>query len=977
MTEHAVSIEMSLEEARLIFNAGRFDDAAKLYLQLINSTKDVEKFEAQFGLGMSYYQLGKYADAFQVVCSLADVVSEPCVYELALEVAYHSGRMNYFHLHAPQWYEKTQDIRLIAHAVRSHRFKGNWLKGVALVDGAISSGVESIELNCEALMMQIDSPYIDSKNAFDVLMKSWQDTLHPQVGFALAYACIRLGRVDKAVEVLDSLGEKSFNGDFLFLRGWCHALKGDILKSEQLISMILEKDGHLDNGNPYWLIFLSSYYLLHSRWNAAAVELARLLNGNEGLYLESRLFADLLLRKIHNYDQAYVAYMKIAAVNAASGEDLMDMAWISYGKGDIDECTRLIGIIENFFGQNEESSAARLLLAMERKEFLASIENVGILASGKGIFSIYYRAILASARGNFSDAYNLLMEGLAIYPSDRLLGIALTAVLIEMSRHEKALECAENFLKKAPADFSLRSMALYCTAILGDAGAMSFHDEQMAFYCADQYEEWLKEKTKGDDAGCAYILYCQFLVSKLSLFRSVDEIESFVKSAERYFEFCEKGLGRALLSNIFCLLLALDDDVRCAEFLDKYSYLTWDDSLLARYHCRFSRYEVAEKYALKAIQNNRNIVSYDVLIKLYMHMGCKFDVVDELLREALSLYPENKRIQWNAALVYQSMGYVIEADRYYGVGLDLGVRSPRKFIAPLWNGESLFGKKLLLWREQGVGDEIYAIQWYADIINLAKQQGGKIKIECDKRLERVLKRNFPRVEIEAANLADDLSRSDFDFHLPVFDLRKHFFKSYPSEVFRKRHIKADIEHSRTWKDRVSNLPGRLKVGICWKSGLHNADRDKYYASIEDLAPLFEIPNISWVMLNYSEYQEDAAYLFERFGVTVHMWDDLDLKNDFEGCAALIENLDLVISAGSTPGMFANILGVPVWFFAYGAPCVASEPTYYRYDNYPALTWLRHYSESYRELFVRMAQALREKGVIAAPLHDEKLKFVDV
>ncbi|MCG9042280.1 hypothetical protein [Laribacter hongkongensis] len=949
--------------AQLKLESGSFDLAVEYYSQLINLTENLENIEAKFGLGVSYLRLAQYRDAFEIGCDLVNVVKDPCVYELVLEAAYLSGEMDYFHMHACKWHADTQDVNLAAYAIRSCRLKGAWLKGAEVVDAALNATVDSIALNCEALMLQVDTPHVESESARDILASSWNLNRDPRIGFALAYACIRTGWIDDAVSILEAAGGE---GEFFALKGWCCVLKEDIDGASECFSIISRRNGIADVNNPYELIFLAGYYALNSRWNAAAITLARLLNDNEGFYLESRGLANILLRRLHDYNQAYIAYHKIAAVNAICGSDIIDMVWIAYGKGDVDECGRLVAVFEQYFGLSAEINAAKMLLEMEQGKFCSPEADAGLIQHGKGGISLYLQAILCSAKAQYADAYGFLKEALEIYPSDLLLGEALVSALIEMSEYKEALDCAEDFLKRSPANFSLRSMALYCTAILDNVESMLFHDEEMVRYCADQYEEWLSAKINGDYAGCAYVLYCRFLTSKLDLFIPVDKLKEVLGSLENYLECCDEKYRQALIYGIFNVLVASDDDARCAEYLDRYPGILKNHAVVAYYHCRFSRYELAEKWALKALEQEKSVMNYDVLVRVYLQMGCNFPVVDGLLKEVLSLYPENKKIRWNAALSYQSMGYVIEADAYYGVGLELGKRNIRRFLAPLWNGESLSGKTLLLWREQGVGDEIYAMQWYADIIDLAGQQGGRVKIECDGRLKTLLRRNFPGVEIESANSMDDTSRLDFDFHMPVFDLRKHFFKNYPSVVSRRKYLWADAEKSAIWKERVSVLGRGLKVGVCWKSGLNNADRNKYYASIEDLSPLFTIPDISWVMLNYSGYQDDAVEIFDRYGINVQVWDDLDLKNDFEGCAALTENLDLVISAGSTPGSLALMLGIPVWFFAYGAPCVASEPTYERYENYPALTWLRHYSESYKDVFARMAYALETKGVIAAP-----------
>ena len=87
--------------------------------------------------------------------------------------------------------------------------------------------------------------------------------------------------------------------------------------------------------------------------------------------------------------------------------------------------------------------------------------------------------------------------------------------------------------------------------------------------------------------------------------------------------------------------------------------------------------------------------------------------------------------------------------------------------------------------------------------------------------------------------------------------------------------------------------------------------------MEELEPILTLPGVDFVNLMYAECEEELAEASDLYGVHIHTWDDLDLKDDLDGLAAMISGLDLVICCLSAPGELAGALGVPTLTFLTG------------------------------------------------------------
>ncbi|MBY6265793.1 glycosyltransferase family 41 protein, partial [Azospirillum sp. 412522] len=281
------------------------------------------------------------------------------------------------------------------------------------------------------------------------------------------------------------------------------------------------------------------------------------------------------------------------------------------------------------------------------------------------------------------------------------------------------------------------------------------------------------------------------------------------------------------------------------------------------------------------------------------------------LRRALRVDPGFALAAWNLGLMDLADGRVVEGWTGYSHRFSARqLQRARHIDRPVWTGGDLRGRRLLVWSEQGVGDEIL----FASCFEALHGLDGPVTVECDRRLVNLFARSFPWVEVRAETADADghetIDPPDCDLQMPAGTLPALVRDKVTHFPTRPAYLRPDPDRIARWRDRLATLPG-LRVGLAWRSQIVTAQRAAAYTGLADWAALLDLPGVSVVMLQYGDCAAELARV-ETATRRLHRWDDLNLKDDFEGVAALIANLDLVISPATAVGELAGALGVPVW-----------------------------------------------------------------
>src|SRR6185312_14188320 len=211
--------------------------------------------------------------------------------------------------------------------------------------------------------------------------------------------------------------------------------------------------------------------------------------------------------------------------------------------------------------------------------------------------------------------------------------------------------------------------------------------------------------------------------------------------------------------------------------------------------------------------------------------------------------------------------------------------------APLWKGEALADKKILLVGEQGLGDEFMFANILPDV-QAALGDAGKLQIAVDPRLVPLFQRSFPAAEVDTYDdrtLVDNDGNKALrlipfvagankpDFWAPMGSALQYYRKSL-SDFPHKPFLTPDPARVAKYKERLALLPGK-KVGICWRSMMIAGKRGRFFTAIDAWGDILQTPGITFVNLQYGDSGPDIARDKEKFGVEIHQVEGLDLKFD--------------------------------------------------------------------------------------------------
>jgi Flp pilus assembly protein TadD len=343
----------------------------------------------------------------------------------------------------------------------------------------------------------------------------------------------------------------------------------------------------------------------------------------------------------------------------------------------------------------------------------------------------------------------------------------------------------------------------------------------------------------------------------------------------------------------------------------------------------------------------------------YYALG-RYDAATASYREAVGVDASHTGAQWNLASALLAQGELIEGWTQYEWRWRHEERDPsRGWPWPLWQGESVGGKRILVWREQGLGDEILFTTCVRDLV----AAGGEVTLIASPRLVPLLQRSLPGVEVipdaTHGGAADHRDPGDFEYHIPLGSLPR-FLRQYRDAfpIDGKYLVPESASYTR-WADRLDTMDG-IKIGICWRSGLRTAARERQYTSLEEWGPLFQLRGVHWINLQYDDCAAEIEAAEARFGIKIHRWPEENLKDDLDGVTGLLNTLDAVITAPTAVSSLAGAVGVPTWELDAGGDWTAFGEE--RSPWFPSIRMVRRAAEAadWREVMFRVASDLTER-----------------
>jgi len=381
--------------------------------------------------------------------------------------------------------------------------------------------------------------------------------------------------------------------------------------------------------------------------------------------------------------------------------------------------------------------------------------------------------------------------------------------------------------------------------------------------------------------------------------------ESFWKALEYQADYFEalSNLGDVLqLGDRFdeaeaCCMRALSMRPRDPETLNN----------LATLFKRVGKYDDAAKCLREALVHHPNHVRSHVNLSTLQNQSDPA-AAEASLRTALALEADSAPARYNLSTILLSRGEYREGFDLYEsrfgsftreYGESRGLFEELKEAA-WWQGESLSGKRLLVWAEQGFGDGIMAMRY----LPLLKHLGaGTVVVACDPPLHPVMKA-MPGVGDVV--VSDARSLPQFDIHCPIMSLPRLFGTTHQSVPSAVPYLSVPKDLRAAWASRLDTVTRKKTVGLAWAGSKTLQEDIQRSIAFSELIPLLEIRDVQWICLQKGDA---SGRVGDRSSVLV---DWMGECHDFMDTASLVDCLDLVISVDTAAVHLAGALGKPVW-----------------------------------------------------------------
>ncbi len=285
-----------------------------------------------------------------------------------------------------------------------------------------------------------------------------------------------------------------------------------------------------------------------------------------------------------------------------------------------------------------------------------------------------------------------------------------------------------------------------------------------------------------------------------------------------------------------------------------------------------------------------------------------------LIDKAIEVEPENHKYRFELSNFLLLSGDLVRGWRDFDKRFEHfdNAKAHRRAEPPKYlENESLKGKKLLLWTEQGLGEEIISSSIIEDVI----KEGASCTFECSNRLVSIMKRSFPDIEIigwkEHAN-AVKASSPSFDFQYPALSILSRFRPSLEEIPNQTSFLKDDKELTQSYRKRYEKLAnGKRIVGLSWRSKNSEFGESKTLPLLS-WEPILEAEDVFFVNLQYGDCTKELSDVKKALGVEIYQDPDIDPYGDLDPVFSQIAAMDLVISTSNSNVHIAGSMGVPVW-----------------------------------------------------------------
>ena len=335
---------------------------------------------------------------------------------------------------------------------------------------------------------------------------------------------------------------------------------------------------------------------------------------------------------------------------------------------------------------------------------------------------------------------------------------------------------------------------------------------------------------------------------------------------------------------------------------------------LANLYSLTSRYnEAITLHKKNLLENNKNSSTLFNIGLVYFYKK-NFNKAQEFYDKAFLINSNDQKLKKNYSYLLLAKQKYLEAWNFFESRLDFDQFSSKNItfnkVKPhLWKGDKISkNDKVLVIREQGIGDEILYSSMYPDLL----KKYPKSFIETDERLLKIFKKSFncKKNFIPFGNITKNkINLNNFDKVLYAGSLGK-IFRNKIEDFQQKRYLIGNKSIIQKINKSFKKLTNKFKIGLSWNSkGKLGADKS---INLKLFKPLF-FNQFCYFNLQYNDSKNEIKY-FEKNNPTlkINLLEEIDLLNDFESVAAVLKNIDLFITVSNSTAHLAGALGVETW-----------------------------------------------------------------
>jgi tetratricopeptide (TPR) repeat protein len=305
-----------------------------------------------------------------------------------------------------------------------------------------------------------------------------------------------------------------------------------------------------------------------------------------------------------------------------------------------------------------------------------------------------------------------------------------------------------------------------------------------------------------------------------------------------------------------------------------------------------------------------------IRVEALTHLG-RHDEALPILDDFIGRFPNEPERRFPRATIHLLNGR-------FGVGWDdyayrnlASVKHLRMVAFPVWNGEPLVGKSVLILAEQGLGDQVMFASCLPDVLALNPR---RVVVEVVDRVAPTIARSFPACEVVATKQDSTLTWvkdvGEIDYFIPMGDLPQRFRRDTEAFPQHRGYLSASPTRVEYWRRRLAALSDRPKIGVSWRGGTEQTRSVLRTMSAEQLGGIAKATEADWICLQYGPVEKDLS-LAAGSGMPLHYWPEA--ISDLDEFAALVSALDLVVTVCNTTVHYAGALGRPVWVMAPRVP----------------------------------------------------------